>query len=370
MKSIFPLHDDNHLTAKMFLDDAGGVNISRYDKVKYPVIDGFTETQLGFFWRPQEVELIRDSSEYNHKLSKQEQRIFTSNIKRQTMLDSIQGRGPALAFGSIASLPEVETWIYWWNAFEQLHNKSYTHILQNIYNDPTKELDSITDIEEIVDCAKSISKYYDELIHLNEVASLHKTYDLNYDKFEHKKALWRCLMAVNALEGIRFYVSFACSWAFAETKRMEGNAKIIKFICRDENIHLGATQQIIKILPKDDPDFEIIKNQTKEECRQIYLDVALQEMKWAEYLFTDGSMLGLNAELLKQYVQWITNKRLVTVGFDSEYKVGSTNPLPWTQKWIAGGEVQVAPQQTQISSYIVGNIKKDVTADMFKGLSL
>jgi ribonucleoside-diphosphate reductase beta chain len=177
------------------------------------------------------------------------------------------------------------------------------------------------------------------------------------------------LTSVNILEGIRFYVSFACSWAFAELKKMEGNAKIIKLIARDENLHLAGTQQLLKILPQDDPDFALIKEETRDDCVAMFKSAAEQEKAWAEYLFKNGSMIGLNKQLLCDYVEWITNRRMQAVGLPTLYKTGS-NPLPWTQKWISGGEVQVAPQETQITSYIVGGVKKDVSTETFKGMTL
>jgi ribonucleoside-diphosphate reductase beta chain len=168
---------------------------------------------------------------------------------------------------------------------------------------------------------------------------------------------------------VRFYVSFACSWAFAEVKKMEGNAKIIKFIARDENLHLAATQTLLKILPKDDPDFIKIEEECRDAAIKLFEDAVEQEKKWAEYLFKDGSMIGLNYQLLSDYVEWIANKRMTAVGLPTRYKGGS-NPLPWTQKWISGGEVQVAPQQTQITSYVNGGVKQDVDEKSFKGFSL
>jgi ribonucleoside-diphosphate reductase beta chain len=215
-------------------------------------------------------------------------------------------------------------------------------------------------MQEIVDCAKDISKNYDDLINMNSIG---------YNDYSHKTALWLCLMSVNILEGIRFYVSFACSWAFAELKKMEGNAKIIKLIARDENLHLASTQQLLKVLPTDDPDFAKIRDETRDECIQMFRNAAEQEIKWAEYLFKDGSMIGLNKDLLTDYVHWITNRRLTAVGLTTIFKTGS-NPLPWTQKWISGADVQVAPQETQITSYIVGGVKKDVSADTLKRMSL
>jgi ribonucleoside-diphosphate reductase beta chain len=190
------------------------------------------------------------------------------------------------------------------------------------------------------------------------------------DMYELKTLLWKTLMSVNILEGVRFYVSFACSWAFAELKKMEGNAKIIKFIARDENVHLGSTQQLLKILPKDDPDFAKIQEETREECVQMFVDAVDQEKQWAEYLFADGSMIGLNKQLLDGYIEWIAHKRMIAVGLKSPYTVPQANPLPWTAKWIAGGDVQVAPQETEISSYIIGGTKQDVEKDTFAGFSL
>ena len=347
----------SHLTRKMFFDD--NVDVARYDTLKYPQIEKITDKQLGFFWRPEEVDILRDANDFD-MLTPQEQHIFTSNLKRQIVLDSVQGRAPNLAFLPLVSLPELETWIETWSFYETIHSRSYTHIIRNVYPNPDEVFDNIMNIKPIVECGNDISKYYDALM----------DFDGQYGSYEHKKALWLCLNAVNALEGIRFYVSFACSWAFAELKKMEGNAKIIKFIARDENVHLASTQTIIKKLPEDDKDFVKIKKECEEEVLQIFKDVVSQEQEWAEYLFKDGSMIGLNADLLKQYVEWIACKRMRAIFIPCPYEVTAANPLPWTQKWISGGSVQVAPQETEISSYVVGGTKKDVTEDSFKGLSL
>ena len=348
-----------HTERKMFFD--GNVEVARYDVVKYPQIEKITDRQLGFFWRPEEVDILRDANDFD-QLTEQEQHIFTSNLKRQIVLDSVQGRAPNLAFLPIVSLPELETWIETWSFFETIHSRSYTHIIRNVYPNPSEVFDNIMNIKPIVECGQDITKYYDGLMDY--------TLGSAYGNYGHKKAVWLALNAVNALEGIRFYVSFACSWAFAELKKMEGNAKIIKFIARDENTHLAATQTIIKRLPQDDKDFAKIKDECEEEIQQIFADVVKQECDWADYLFKDGSMIGLNAELLKQYVEWIACKRMRALGIPCPYEVPAANPLPWTQKWIAGGEVQVAPQETEISSYVVGGVKKDVSEDSFKGLSL
>ena len=232
------------------------------------------------------------------------------------------------------------------------------------------------EIKEITDCAGDITKYYDDLIQYtnwyNMLGVGEHTVNgkkITVNEYELKKKLWLCLASVNVLEGVRFYVSFACSWAFAELKKMEGNAKIIKFIARDENVHLASTQQLMKLLPTDDKDYAKIRTETEAEVTQMFTDAVEQEKAWADYLFRDGSMIGLNAELLKEYVEWIANKRMISVGYSSEFKGGS-NPLPWTQKWIAGGDVQVAPQETEISSYVVGGTKQDVNENTFSGLSL
>ena len=363
-QSVFDIdnHQD-HTKAKAFFDSR--VTIQRFDTLKYRQFDKLTDRQLGFFWRPEEVDTLRDAKDFKD-LTTHEQHIFTSNLKRQILLDSVQGRAPTEAFGPICSLPELETWIQTWTFSETIHSRSYTHIIRNVYSNPSKIFDEMMDIAEIVECAGDISKYYDTLINYNNNAGTCGTYTGDY---EHKKALWMALMSVNVLEGIRFYVSFACSWAFAEVKKMEGNAKIIKFIARDENLHLAGTQTLLKLLPKDDPDFAKIAEETKDECIKLFVDAVDQEKRWAEYLFKDGSMIGLNEQLLREYVEHIANKRMTAVGLPCPYK-NTTNPLPWTQKWIAGAEVQVAPQETEISAYIIGGTKQDVTENSFNGFKL
>ena len=341
------------------------VNIARYDKQRHSIFEKLTDKQLGFFWRPEEIDLSRDSKDFKG-LNEHEKHIFTSNLKRQILLDSIQGRAPSLAFLPICSLPELETWIQTWAFSETIHSRSYTHIIRNVYSDPSKVFDEMLDIEEIAECADSISKYYDDLIMFNNSVA-DRGYIDEQAKYEHKKYLWLCLNAVNALEGVRFYVSFACSWAFAEVKKMEGNAKIIKLIARDENVHLASTQNLLKILPKEDPDFSAIQEETRDECIELFYNVVAQEKAWAHYLFQNGSMIGLNEKLLCDYVDYIAAKRMGAIGLNGK---AGTNPLPWTAKWIAGSDVQVAPQETEITSYINGGVLKDVDQDSFKGFSL
>ena len=369
----------DHTKVTAFLDPSGGPTIQRYDTMKYPSFDKFTDSQLGFFWRPEEVDVYRDAKDFK-ALTDHERHIFTSNLKRQILLVSVQGRAPAESFGSIVSLPELENWIITWTFSETIHSRSYTHIIRNVYSNPSEIFDGMMDIGEIVDCADDITKYYDELIELSrwynllgegthQITSNREARNVKVDLYHLKKLLYLALMSVNILEGVRFYVSFACSWAFAEAKKMEGNAKIIKFIARDENLHLGSTQLLLKTLPKDDPDFAKIAEETKEECVKMFVDAVDQEKAWAHYLFKDGSMIGLNEQLLSDYIEYIAGRRMEKVGMPKVYKV-SQNPLPWTQKWISGADVQVAPQETEITSYVLGGTKQDVGEDTFKGLSL
>jgi len=366
--TVFDANDKrDHTKSLAFLDPNGGVSIQRYDTLKYKQFDKLTDQQLGFFWRPEEIDCLRDAKDFKD-LTDHEQHIFTSNLKRQILLDSVQGRAPAVAFGPICSLPEIENWITTWTFSETIHSRSYTHIIRNVYANPSKVFDEMMDIQEIVDCAGDISIWSDKLIYLNNLMAVDPE-AYKGQEYEHKKALWLALMSVNILEGVRFYVSFACSWAFAELKKMEGNAKIIKFIARDENLHLASTQMLIKLLPKDDPDFITIVEETKDACVKLFEDAVAQEKAWAEYLFKDGSMIGLNYQLLAEYVEYIANRRMQNVGLGTPYPT-KTNPLPWTNKWIAGSEVQVAPQEVELSSYVIGGTKQDVDDTTFKGLSL
>lgn len=374
--SVFDANNrSDHTKSLAFLDPNGGVTIQRYETMKYKQFDKLTDKQLGFFWRPEEIDLMRDGKDFKD-LTDHERHIFTSNLKRQILLDSVQGRAPTTAFSPIVSLPELEGWILTWAFSESIHSRSYTHIIRNVYANPSIIFDEMMDIEQIVDCAKEISEQYDKLINLSswyqllgEGTHVVNGEEVKVDLYEIKKALWLAIMSVNILEGVRFYVSFACSFAFGELKKMEGNAKIIKLICRDENLHLASTQALLKVLPQDDPDFVRIAEETKETSIKLFSDAVEQEKQWAKYLFKDGSMIGLNYQLLSEYVEWIANKRMNNAGLPMIYKTGA-NPLPWTQKWIAGADVQVAPQETEITQYQIGATKQDVSEDSFKGFSL
>ena len=357
MRSVFEINKKNYLDKNMFFDET--VDIARYDTVKYSQFQKLYEKMLSFYWTPDEIDVTKDKIDYS-KLTESEQHIFTANLKRQILLDSVQGRSPNIALLPIVSLPELEVLIETWAFFETIHSRSYTHLIRNVYPNPSVVFDELLTIDEIVTCGTSISTYYDNLIN----------YDGKYGSYEHKKVLYLCLMSIFMLEGIRFYTSFACSWAFAELKMMEGNAKIIKLIARDENTHLATTIGIIKNLTKEDSDFVKIKDETEDEVMDIFLHVIDQEEEWCDYLFNDGSMIGLNSNLLKEYIRWIGSKRIKTLGYTCPYHVQQANPLPWTEKWIGGGNVQVAPQETEISAYVVGGVKQDVEEDTFKGMSL
>lgn len=365
----------DHTKSLAFMDPEGGIGMQRFDTLKYRQFDKLTDKQLGFFWRPEEVDVLRDAKDFKD-LTFHEQHIFTSNLKRQILLDSVQGRSPSLGLLPLVTLPELETWITTWTFNETIHSRSYTHIIRNVYADPAKVFDEMLDIEEIIQCAHDITCYYDDLVEYSNWYQMlgvgrHTVNgkEIVVDAYELKKKLWLALASVNVLEGIRFYVSFACSWAFAELKKMEGNAKVIKFIARDENVHLAFTQQMLKLLPTDDPDYARIREETMPEMVRMFESAVQQEKDWASFLFKDGSMIGLNRQLLCDYIEWIAHKRMTSIGLPTKYKGGS-NPLPWTVKWIAGGDVQVAPQETEITSYVIGGTKQDVTENTLQGLSL
>ena len=353
------------------------VNVARYDQQKYPIFEKLIEKQLSFFWRPEEVDVSRDRIDYN-ALPDHEKHIFISNLKYQTLLDSIQGRSPNVAFLPLISIPELETWVETWSFSETIHSRSYTHIIRNIVNDPSVVFDDIVENEEILKRARDISSYYDELIRLTNLYHMYGEGDhqvkgkvVNVTLRKLKKQLYLCLMSVNALEAIRFYVSFACSFAFAERELMEGNAKIIKLIARDEALHLTGTQHMLNLLRsgQDDPEMAEIAAECEQECYDLFVEAAEQEKEWAEYLFSEGSMIGLNKDILCQYVEYITNIRMQAVGLKLPFK-GRSNPIPWINAWLVSDNVQVAPQEVEVSSYLVGQIDSQVDADDLSSFEL
>lgn len=353
------------------------VNVARYDQQKYPIFEKLIEKQLSFFWRPEEVDVSRDRIDY-HALPDHEKHIFISNLKYQTLLDSIQGRSPNVAFLPLISIPELETWVETWSFSETIHSRSYTHIIRNIVNDPSVVFDDIVENEEILKRARDISSYYDELINLTNLYHMYgegthqvkgKAIEVTLRKL--KKQLYLCLMSVNALEAIRFYVSFACSFAFAERELMEGNAKIIRLIARDEALHLTGTQHMLNLLRsgQDDPEMAEIATECEQECYDLFVEAAEQEKEWAEYLFSEGSMIGLNKDILCQYVEYITNIRMQAVGLKLPFKARS-NPIPWINAWLVSDNVQVAPQEVEVSSYLVGQIDSQVDTDDLSSFEL
>ncbi|MCF2858741.1 ribonucleotide-diphosphate reductase subunit beta [Pseudoalteromonas sp. SMS1] len=373
--STFNRKHNDQLKEPMFFGQS--VNVSRYDQQKYPIFEKLIEKQLSFFWRPEEVDVSKDRLDFQ-ALPEHEKHIFLSNLKYQTLLDSVQGRSPNVALLPIVSIPELETWIETWAFSETIHSRSYTHIIRNVTKQPELIFDDIVENEKISERADSVTKYYDELI---EKVAIYNMYGegkhtingetVHINLFELKKLLYLCIMSVNILEAIRFYVSFACSFAFAERELMEGNAKIIKLIARDEALHLSGTQHILNIMQegKDDPEMSIVAAQCEQEAIQMFVEAAQQEKEWAEYLFKDGSMIGLNKDILCQYVEYITNVRMTAVGLPAQFE-NKSNPIPWINAWLVSDNVQVAPQEAEISSYLVGQIDSEVSASDFGDFDL
>jgi len=355
------------------------LGVQRYDSYKYPIFEKLTTQQLGYFWRPEEVSLQKDRGDYQ-TLRSEQKHIYTSNLKYQIMLDSVQGRGPGLAFLPYCSLPELEACMTVWEFMEMIHSRSYTYIIKNIYSDPSEVFDTIIGDERILERAKSVTESYNDFIQSAQEygssnAWVHQLEGVPLAKDtlnDVKRKLYRAIANVNILEGIRFYVSFACSFAFGELKLMEGSAKIISLIARDENQHLALTQNILnKWREGDDPEMQQIAKEEEEWTYAMFDRAVNEEKKWADYLFKDGSMIGLNDKLLQQYVEWIANRRLKAIGLKPKYDISANNnPLPWTQHWISSKGLQVAPQETEVESYVVGGIKQDVKKDTFSGFKL
>ncbi|PPA31827.1 ribonucleotide-diphosphate reductase subunit beta [Aeromonas jandaei] len=367
--STFCQTQNDQLKEPMFFGQS--VNVARYDQQKHEVFERLIEKQLSFFWRPEEVDVSRDRIDYQ-ALPPHEQHIFISNLKYQTLLDSIQGRSPNVALLPLVSIPELETWIETWAFSETIHSRSYTHIIRNIVNTPAQVFDDIVTNEQILKRAGSISHFYDDLIEATALYNLHGEgthtvagREVTITLRELKKKLYLCLMSVNALEAIRFYVSFACSFAFAERELMEGNAKIIKMIARDEALHLTGTQHMLNLMRsgQDDPEMAEIAAECEQACFELFKEAAIQEKEWAEYLFQGGSMIGLNKDILCQYVEYITNLRMAAVGLQPAFAGSKQNPIPWINTWLSSDNVQVAPQEVEVSSYLVGQIDSEVNAD-------
>jgi len=365
-RSVFNKSKDvSFLKQPMFFGE--DLAVQRYDTMKYPIFDKLTQQQLGYFWRPEEVSLQKDRNDYAD-LRPEQKAIFTSNLKYQTMLDSVQGRGPCLAFLPFCSLPELEGCIVTWDFMETIHSRSYTYIIKNLYSDPSEVFDTIIKDEKIEKRAKSVTQCYDELIDIGHKWHLDKS---KIDEYDLKKKLWKALVTVNILEGLRFYVSFACSFAFGELKLLEGSAKIISFIARDESQHLAVSQRIInnyRDVENDKVMNKVIKD-TEDDVYKMYDEAVQEEKRWATYLFSQGSMIGLSEKLLHQFVEYMANRRMKAIGLKPVYDQ-KTNPLPWVDHWLNSRSTQNAPQETEIESYVIGGIKQDVKKDQFKKFKL
>lgn len=366
---------NNALLEPMFMGNS--VNVSRYDIQKHASFEKLIEKQLSFFWRPEEIDVSKDRSDWQG-LSDPEKHIFISNLKYQTLLDSMAARSVNAVLLPLVSLPEIETWVETWAFSETIHSRSYTHILRNLFTDPGEVFDDIVVNPAILKRASSIARYFDDVILTTQLLQSQGegTYEIEGKAIEVsrrklKERLFLAICSVNALEAIRFYVSFACSFAFAERELLEGNAKIIKLIARDEALHLTGTQHILNnwMNGNDDPEMTEICKELHSEGRQIFLDVVEQEKEWADYLFKDGSMIGLNAQILKQYVEYISNHRMQAIGYDAPFEVKS-NPLPWINSYLSSDNVQVAPQESEITSYLVGQVDAAVDVSDFDDFDL
>jgi len=380
--SSFNKNKIDTLKEPMFFGES--LNIARYDIQKYPVFEKLIDKQISFFWRPEEIDLSMDRKDFS-TLQDHEKHIFLSNLKYQILLDSVQGRSPNIAFLPVISIPELETWVETWAFYETIHSRSYTHIIRNIVVDPSEVFDTILDNKEIIQRAKSVTKYYDEFIELQNYYNLlgegvftikNEQGDQKIIKVsmrELKRLLYLNMVAVYALEAIRFYVSFACSFSFAERKLMEGNAKVIRFIARDEALHANGTQQIINLIQRgmEGTDFKEIAESCRDDVIDIFAEVSQQEKEWANYLFSKGSVIGLNKDILGKYVEYITDVRLKSIGFDSMFNTNiEYNPIPWIDSWLSSDAVQVAPQETELVSYLIGAVDSNIDHSDFDDYEL
>jgi ribonucleoside-diphosphate reductase beta chain len=355
------------------------LGIQRYDEYKYPIFEKLTQQQLSFFWRPEEITLQKDRSDYQ-TLRPEQKHIFTSNLKYQIMLDSVNARGPGIAFLPYCSLPELEACMTVWEFMEMIHSRSYTYIIKNVYANPSEVFDTIIKDDNILERAKSVTDSYDDYIRSAQTYSSSNLWKFNnegteigkFELYEIKRKLYRAIMTVNILEGIRFFVSFACSFAFGELKLMEGSAKIISLISRDESVHLNITQNILSNWKSgDDPDMIRIAKEEEQWTYKAFEKAVNEEKRWSNYLFKNGSLIGLNETLLCSYIEWIANRRMKAISLKPVYNVpANTNPLPWTDNWLKSKGVQVAPQEVQITSYLVGGLNQDMKPDSFLDFKL
>ncbi len=375
--TVLNLNDIDFTNQPMFFGAPQG--IQRYDKFKYPDFEALTKKQISFFWTPESKDLQKDRLDYQ-KLSSEQKHIFTTNLKYQTMLDSVQGRAPGLAFRPYCSLPELESCMLWWETFENIHSRSYTHIIKNVYPNPSEIFDTIVVDENIQQRSKSVTEAYDDFINSAQQYGSSNLWKFNLEGvesaqtelYELKRKLYRAVMNVNILEGIRFYVSFACSFAFGELKVMEGSAKIIELIARDEGLHLALTQKILKKWKQgDDPIMAQIAAEEEQYSYHLFDRAVNEEKSWANYLFKDGSMIGLNEKILQDYTEWNANTRQRAIGLKPQYShAPKNNPLTWMDGWLTSNALQEAPMETEKSSYLIGAIKQDVNDNLFSNFKL
>ena len=363
-KTVFNRNEVDFTKQPMFFGE--DQNTQRYDQFRYPEMDKLNQRMLGYFWRPEEISLQKDRADYQ-TFRPEQKHIFTANLKYQTLLDSVQGRGPCLSFLPYCSIPELEGCIITWDFMETIHSRSYTYIMKNVYADPSEVFDTILNDDEIVKRAISVTENYDRFSEIAQDYFVKGVGDLD----EVKRQLYLAMVNVNILEGLRFYVSFACTFAFGELKLMEGSAKIISFIARDEATHLNLSTQIIKNWHNNDGEMKKIADSCKDKVVEMYKLCVEEEKAWAKHLMKDGSIIGLNEKLLGDYVEFVANKRIKAIGFDPMFdRPANANPLPWTQHWLSSAGVQVAPQETEVESYIIGGVKQDVDKDTLKGFKL
>lgn len=334
----------------MFLDPEGPVTIQRFEEVKYPKLQKYEELARGYFWVPEEISLTKDKMDHK-EASEAVKHIFTSNLLRQTALDSIQGRAPFQVFAPVSSIPELEALTLTWSFFEtSIHSKSYSHIIRNIYGVPKDEFNKIHDTAEISAMASTVGKYYEQLHQLNIRKELGEEVDIH----QHKKSIWLALHASYALEALRFMVSFATSLAMVENKIYIGNGNIISLILQDELLHTEWTAWIINTIGKDDPDFIKIETECRAEVYDMYLDVIREEKEWADYLFRKGVVIGLNANILKDFVDYTAYNKLKDIGIKYLEDYPKSSPIPWFNKHTNLSKKQAALQETESTSYVIG----------------
>ena len=348
-----------YLHRKMFLDPAGPVTVQRFEEVKYNKIVKFEQEARGFFWVPEEISLTKDANDFK-EASDTVRHIFTSNLLRQTALDSLQGRGPTQVFTPVCSIPELEALMYNWGFFEtNIHSRSYSHIIRNIYNVPKDVFNTIHDTQEIVDMASSIGNYYDKLHRINCM----KEMDGSVNEEAHIRAIWLALNASYALEAFRFMVSFATSLAMVENRIFIGNGNIISLILQDEILHKDWTAWLINQVVKEDPRFAAAKVACEAEVYQLYLDVIREEKQWADYLFQKGPVIGLNANILKEFVDYTAVGSLKEIGIKYQTPAPKTTPIPWFNKHVNTSNKQTALQESESTNYVIGVMSDSIDYD-------